>query len=148
MQCVHSQSMQRSRRRLGGSLGRMSPTLRIIDYGGRRGSRRIFFGYSGLADRRLIESRLRGARCKDEGYARVTAENTAAAAERGRRRGKATVVWVARVSTRLGYEPQPAGCSRQGHPANPAARECDDHDEHLREDGFRGRHGGNEKARS
>src|SRR6202041_1691993 len=49
---------------------------------------------------------------------------------------KATVVWVARFSTRVGHEPQPAGSPRQGHPANPATRECDDHDEHLREDGF------------
>jgi len=60
----------------------------------------------------------------------------------------AVVVWVARFSTRVGHEPQPAGSLRQSHPANPAARECDDYDEHLREDGFRGRHDGNENARS
>ena len=42
---------------------------------------------------------------------------------------KATVVWVARFSTRLAHEPQPTGSPRQGHPANPATRECDDHDE-------------------
>ena len=58
------------------------------------------------------------------------------------------VVQGERFSTRVGHEPQPAGSPRQGHPANPAARECDDHDEHLREDGFRGRHGGNENSRS
>jgi hypothetical protein len=58
----------------------------------------------------------------------------------GIRSRKATVVWVARFSTRLGHEPQPAGSPRQGHPANPAARGCYDHDEHLREDGFAGRH--------
>jgi integrase len=45
---------------------------------------------------------------------------------------------VACFSTRLGHEAQLAGCPRQGHPANHATRECDDHDEHLREDGFRG----------
>src|SRR5208282_2217946 len=37
---------------------------------------------------------------------------------------KATVVWVACFSTRVGHEPQPAGSPRQGHPANPATREC------------------------
>src|ERR1017187_763760 len=43
--------------------------------------------------------------------------------------GKATVAWVACFSTRLGHEAQPAGRPRQGHPANHATRECDDHDE-------------------
>jgi hypothetical protein len=62
--------------------------------------------------------------------------------------GKAIVVRMPYISARFGHEPQATGSARQGHAANPAARECREHDEHLREDGFVGRYGGNEDARS
>jgi integrase len=66
----------------------------------------------------------------------------------GTRSGKATLAWVACLPARLGNQPSSAGSLRQGDPTNPAARECDHHDEHLREDGLAGCHGRHENAGS
>jgi hypothetical protein len=43
------------------------------------------------------------------------------------------------VSSRAGYETSPVRRFRQGHSANSASRECDHHDQHLRENGHAGR---------
>src|SRR5579885_3346533 len=62
------------------------------------------------------------------------------------RSGEDSVARLARVSARTGYESSPAWRLRQSHSANSASRECDHHDQHLREDGHAGRGRSDEKV--